>query len=110
MIFVFFWIGFAIIVGVAANNRGRSGIGWAFLAILISPILAGLLLLALSRRDLLTDIATIAAIEATPEGSQSRQLLAAYQITQTKQTAKTATMKAAIKKELLGHADCRPWS
>jgi hypothetical protein len=42
-----FWIGFAVVVGVAANTRGRSGLGWFFLALLFSPLLAGLLLLAL---------------------------------------------------------------
>lgn len=45
--FLFFWIVFAIIVGVAANTRGRDGVGWFVLAVLISPLLAGLLLLAL---------------------------------------------------------------
>lgn len=43
----FFWIGFAIVVGVAAGGRGRSGVGWFLLALLVSPLLAGLLLLAL---------------------------------------------------------------
>jgi hypothetical protein len=44
-----FWIGLAIIVGVAADTRARNGAGWFLLAILISPLLAGLLLLALPR-------------------------------------------------------------
>jgi hypothetical protein len=51
----FFWIGFAVIVGVAANTRGRSGIGWALLALLISPLVAGLLLLALPGSKLSTE-------------------------------------------------------
>jgi hypothetical protein len=48
MIFIF-WLAFAIIVGVAANTRGRNGGGWFILAVLISPLLAGLLLLALPK-------------------------------------------------------------
>ena len=44
-----FWLGLAIVVGVAANTRGRHGWGWFLLAIVISPLLAGLLLLALPR-------------------------------------------------------------
>ena len=44
-----FWIGLAIVVGVAANKRGRDRTGWSVLAIVISPLLAGLLLLALPR-------------------------------------------------------------
>jgi len=41
-----FWFGLAIIVGIAANRHGRSGIGWFLLSAIISPLLAGLLLLA----------------------------------------------------------------
>jgi hypothetical protein len=45
------WLGLAIIIGVAANTRGRNGGGWFILATFISPLLAGLLLLALPRRS-----------------------------------------------------------
>ena len=40
---VVFWLALAFIVGLIANMRGRDGIGWFALAILISPFLAGLL-------------------------------------------------------------------
>jgi hypothetical protein len=50
---IFFWAAGAIIVGVAANTRGRSGGGWFLLACVISPLLAGLLVLALPRRDVM---------------------------------------------------------
>lgn len=46
---VLFWLGLAVVVAVAANTRGRSGGGWFLLAIVISPLLAGLLVLALPR-------------------------------------------------------------
>jgi hypothetical protein len=49
IIIFLFWIGFAVVVGVAANTRGRNGTGWCLLALAISPLLAGLLLLALPR-------------------------------------------------------------
>jgi hypothetical protein len=49
MEFVFIYFALAVIVGVAANTRGRSGIGWFLLAILISPLISGLLVLALPR-------------------------------------------------------------
>jgi hypothetical protein len=48
---ILFWIGFAVVVGVGANTRGRNGPGWGLLAVLISPLLAGLLLLALPRGE-----------------------------------------------------------
>ncbi len=48
---VVLWFVLAIIVGIAANTRGRSGIGWFFLAVITSPLIAGLLLLALPRKE-----------------------------------------------------------
>jgi len=44
------WLILAVIVGVGANTRGREGGGWFLLAVIISPLLAGLLLLALPRK------------------------------------------------------------
>ena len=44
-----FWIVLAVIVGVVANARGRSGIGWFFLsALLLSPLLGLILVLCLT--------------------------------------------------------------
>src|SRR5262245_29738527 len=41
MMLLFFWVFFAILVGVfASNRRGRSGGGWFLLSLLISPLLA----------------------------------------------------------------------
>ena len=45
-----FWFIGCIIVAVAANGRGRSGIGWFFLSILISPILGLILVLVMENR------------------------------------------------------------
>ncbi|RUX23781.1 hypothetical protein EOA13_33035 [Mesorhizobium sp. M7A.F.Ca.US.011.01.1.1] len=47
MEFLLFWLGFSAIVGVAAAKRNRSGVGWFILALVISPLLAGLLVIAL---------------------------------------------------------------
>jgi hypothetical protein len=33
------WLGLAIIIGVAANTRGRNGGGWFILATFISPLI-----------------------------------------------------------------------
>lgn len=44
----FFWFLFAVGVGVLASNRGRSGVGWFLLSMLISPLL-GLLFVAVSK-------------------------------------------------------------
>jgi hypothetical protein len=46
---VLFYFGLAIVVGVAANTRGRSGGGWFLLSLLITPVITGLLVLALPR-------------------------------------------------------------
>jgi hypothetical protein len=52
MEFVIFWLLFAVVVGVVASSRGRSGVGWFLLAVVISPLLA-IILVALmpSKRD-----------------------------------------------------------
>lgn len=41
---IFFWFGFALLIAIWADRRGRSGLGWFLLAATISPLLAGLLL------------------------------------------------------------------
>jgi hypothetical protein len=46
---VVIWLAFAIIVGIAANTRGRFGFGWFLLACLLSPLIAGLVVVALPR-------------------------------------------------------------
>jgi hypothetical protein len=47
LLIIFGWLMFTIIVAVAANTRGRNALGWGILAVLFSPLIAGLLLLAL---------------------------------------------------------------
>jgi hypothetical protein len=42
---LFIWLGFAIVVGIAAPHRGRNGAAWLLLAVVTSPLIAGLLLL-----------------------------------------------------------------
>ena len=49
---VLFWIGLCIVVAVAANTRGRSPMGWFLCAMLISPLIGGLLLLALPELEM----------------------------------------------------------
>jgi hypothetical protein len=47
-VIVFFWLAFSVLVGLFASiRRGRSGVGWFFIAAVISPLIAGLLLLIL---------------------------------------------------------------
>ena len=45
------WLVFSVIVGVAANTRGRNGARWFFISMLISPLIAGLFVLALGRSE-----------------------------------------------------------
>lgn len=45
---IFFWLMFALVVGMIASSRGRSGFGWFLLACLVSPLLAGIFLLVSS--------------------------------------------------------------
>jgi hypothetical protein len=43
------WLFLSVVLGIAASGRGRNGIGWGILAMLISPLFAFLLLIALPR-------------------------------------------------------------
>ncbi|MGF6309943.1 phosphotransferase system glucose/maltose/N-acetylglucosamine-specific IIC component [Bradyrhizobium sp. i1.8.4] len=47
----FFWFALSIVVGVAANARGRDGFGWFVLAIVLTPVIALLLVLVMKRKD-----------------------------------------------------------
>jgi len=51
MEFVVFYLGLSVIVGVVAQHRrNRCGVSWFLLSLLISPLLAGLLVLAMQSR------------------------------------------------------------
>jgi hypothetical protein len=45
-IFVF-WLLLALVVGIAAGSRGRSGFGWFILAVILSPLIGLILVLVL---------------------------------------------------------------
>ena len=42
-----FWVVFAVVVGVIASSRGRSGLGWFLISVFVSPLLGVILVLAL---------------------------------------------------------------
>jgi hypothetical protein len=44
---VAFWFIGAVVVGVIAASKGRTGFGWFVLSVLLSPLLIGILVLAL---------------------------------------------------------------
>lgn len=45
------WFGGALVVGVIATTRNRSGFAWFVLALLLSPVLMGLLVALVPRGD-----------------------------------------------------------
>lgn len=51
------WVIFAVVIGIGASTRGRSGFGWFVLAMFISPVIGLVLLLLLPRRDEQREIA-----------------------------------------------------
>ena len=70
------WGVLALLVGIAADRRGRSGLGWSLLALLISPLLAILFLLVMRniaadeerrRQEERRHIETLAAIRGSKE-------------------------------------------
>jgi hypothetical protein len=75
---LFLWLGLSIIIGIAASSRyRRGGFGWFLVSILISPLLGGLLLLALgeNKRKVAAEAETArteAARKNTFEGQVAR--------------------------------------
>jgi hypothetical protein len=45
-IIVIIWLGLAVATGAAARSRGRDGFGWFLLAVIVSPVVALILLMA----------------------------------------------------------------
>jgi hypothetical protein len=66
MEWVLLYFGLAIVVGVAANTRGRSGFGWFLLALVISPLIAGLLVMALPRAGMPISFTPEAVLKGIP--------------------------------------------
>jgi cytochrome bd-type quinol oxidase subunit 2 len=67
------WGILAIFIGVAAEQRGRSGFGWFLVSLLLSPLMAGLLLaLFPSLRDPRTEVDDAALEAAIRKGRLSR--------------------------------------
>jgi len=49
---IWFWyLIFVVLIGIWANNKNRNGLGWSFIAILISPLIAGFILLFLEKKE-----------------------------------------------------------
>jgi hypothetical protein len=73
IIIVLCWFVLAIVVGVAAGGRGRSEVGWFALALILSPLIAGLLLPTLP--DLRTHELTKEIADANSGSVDDRELM-----------------------------------
>lgn len=51
MFFLIFWIGFSIGIGAWAQSFDRNFIGWTFIALLLSPVIAVIILLGVGRLE-----------------------------------------------------------
>ena len=70
---IFFMIMFSIIIGIWANKRGRTGFGWGIIALLISPLIAGIILV------ILTNLKEEQDLEDAAKEEQDKQEKAAEQ-------------------------------
>jgi hypothetical protein len=61
------WVGIAFLVAIAAGARDRSSVGWFFLAVIISPVLALIALLVLPNLRHEAILEKIAANQQRPE-------------------------------------------
>jgi hypothetical protein len=61
---IIIWLALAIVIGVAAARRGRSGLGWLFLSLTLSPLIAAILLALLPDRRYEEVLSRLAAYHA----------------------------------------------
>jgi hypothetical protein len=68
---ILIWLVFAIVIGVAAARRGRSGLGWLFISLIISPLFAAILLALLADRRYDEVVSRLAAYDAAATTSDT---------------------------------------
>ena len=61
---IIIWLVLAIVIGVAAARRGRSGLAWLFLSLILSPLVAAILLALLPDRRYEEVLGQLAAYNA----------------------------------------------
>ena len=67
---IIIWLALAIVIGIAAARRGRSGLGWLVASLLLSPLIAAILLALLPDRryeEVLSRLAAQNAAAADPQ-------------------------------------------
>ena len=62
----FFWLIGSVVVSIVASSKGRFGFGYFLLSVLISPLIAGFMVLAMPNLNAQTVVAS-AEEKATPE-------------------------------------------
>lgn len=65
------WLIGAVVVGIIASNRERSGGGWFVLSLLISPILALILVLALGKPKQPTETTLFDRVKKCPQCAET---------------------------------------
>jgi phosphotransferase system glucose/maltose/N-acetylglucosamine-specific IIC component len=58
------WLVLAIVIGVAAARRGRSGLGWLVASLILSPLIAAIVLALLPDRRYEEALNRLAALDA----------------------------------------------
>jgi hypothetical protein len=74
---IIIWLALSIVIGVAAARRGRSGLSWLFLSLILSPLVAAILLALLPDRryeEVLSRLATYNVAADSAPNRTSRKL------------------------------------
>jgi hypothetical protein len=61
------WLVLAIVIGVAAARRGRSGLGWLVASLILSPLIAAIVLALLPDRRYEEALNRLAALDAAAD-------------------------------------------
>lgn len=63
---IFFWVMFAVVVGVFASSKGRSGFGWFVLSLVISPLLGFLFVAVMTNLNVQAAVSAAQAQQPGP--------------------------------------------
>lgn len=75
---IILWFGLSVVVGIVASSKGRSGFGYFLLALLLSPLIGGILALALpSKKGVVVAGAEVASEETHVRCPDCRELVRA---------------------------------
>ena len=87
---IIIWLALAIVIGIAAARRGRSGLGWLVASLILSPLIAAILLALLPDRRYEEVVRQLAAQKVTTVLCETPTVIAGHAFTTGKITRRSS--------------------